>query len=189
MSVEHEAYFAYLRGRSRLAWAYRRLYLYPRLIRYLHGRVLDVGCGIGDLLAFLPGAVGAEVNPEAVAWCRARGLDVRQSQPGALPFSAAAFDSVMLDNVLEHVAEPGALLEEIRRVLAPDGTLIVGVPGERGFASDPDHKIHYDEAALRSALEAAGFRTTRVLHVPWRARWLSRVLPQYCVYGVFRRTA
>lgn len=186
--MDHAAYFEYLRGRSRLALAYRRLYLYPRLARYLHGRVLDVGCGIGDLLAFLPGSVGVEVIPEAVVWCQKQGLDVRQSSPERLPFDAAGFDSVMLDNVLEHIAEPSALLGEIRRVLASGGTLVVGVPGERGFASDPDHKVHYDEARLRSALEAAGFRTEHMLHVPWRARWLSRQLPQYCIYGIFRRT-
>jgi SAM-dependent methyltransferase len=187
MSQHDQVYFDYLRTRSSRALAYRRLFLYPRLSRYLRGRTLDVGCGIGDLLAFRPGSVGVDVNPRTVSWCRAQGLDARESQPGRLPFGDAEFESVMLDNVLEHVAEPRDLLREIHRVLQRGGILLVGVPGERGFATDPDHKVYYDEPGLRAALEAAGFRTQRVLHMPFRARWLSRRLGFYCLYGVFQR--
>jgi SAM-dependent methyltransferase len=185
--VDHAAYFDYLRSRSRLALAYRRLYLYPRLAGHLRGRVLDVGCGIGDLVAFLPGSVGVDVNAHAVAWCQAQGLDVRACGADGLPFGSGEFDSAMLDNVLEHLAEPRGLLSEIRRVLGARGSLVVGVPGERGFTSDPDHKVYYDEARLCSTVEGAGFVADRVLHVPMRSRWLNRALRQYCVYGVFRR--
>jgi len=187
--VDDETYFQYLRGRSRLALAYRRLYLYPRLCRHLRGRALDVGCGIGDMLAFRPETVGVEVNPRAVAWCRAQGLDARQSAPQSLPFGPAEFDSAILDNVLEHLAEPQPLLREIHRVLISGATLIVGVPGERGFAADPDHKVYYDERKLQQALESAGFRSMRTQHFPLRAQWLSRSLAQYCIYGVFTRSS
>lgn len=187
--MDEQAYFDYLRTRSSRALAYRRLFLYPRLCRHLRGRALDVGCGIGDLLAFRPGTVGVDVNPRAVAWCRQQGLDARQSQAGHLPFEAAEFDSAILDNVLEHIVQPEALLQEIHRVIAHGGVLLVGVPGERGYAADPDHKMYYDEARLRATVERAGFRARRVLHVPFRAGWLSRLLASYCVYGVFERAA
>lgn len=187
--MDDDAYFDYLRTRSPRALAYRRLFLYPRLCRYLRGRALDVGCGIGDLLAFRPDTVGVDINQRAVAWCRAQGLDAHQSRSGRLPFGPAEFESAILDNVLEHIAEPKDMLHEIHRVLVGGGILLVGVPGERGFAADPDHKVYYDEARLRATVESAGFRTVRVLHVPFRARWLSRVLASYCVYGVFERSA
>jgi SAM-dependent methyltransferase len=187
--LDEQAYFDYLRTRSSRALAYRRRFLYPRLCRQLRGRALDVGCGIGDLLAFRPGTVGVDVNRRAVAWCRQQGLDARESQAGRLPFEAAEFDSAILDNVLEHIAEPEDLLREVHRVVARGGVLIVGVPGERGFAADPDHKVYYDEVRLRATVERAGFRTVRALHVPFRARWLSRVLASYCVYGIFERAA
>jgi len=186
--VDEDAYFRYLRGRTRLALAYRRLYLYPRLCRHLQGRALDVGCGIGDMLAFRPHTVGVDVNQPAVAWCRAQGLDARQSTPERLPFGPAEFDSAILDNVLEHLANPQPVLQEIHRILVSGGTLLVGVPGERGFAADPDHKIYYDERKLQATVEKAGFRSDRTLHSPWRASWLSRLLTQYCIYGVFKRS-
>ena len=65
--------------------------------------------------------------------------------------------------------------------------VLVGVPGERGYASDSDHKVFYDEPTLTAALASAGFAANRVRHVPWRSRMLSRTLRQYCVYAVFRR--
>lgn len=180
-------YFDYLCARSALALAYRRRYLYPRFTRFLRGRVLDVGCGIGDFVSFCAGSVGVDVNPHAVAYCTSRGLDVRQCAAESLPFGPEEFDGVVLDNVLEHLAAPGRLLAEIRRVLRPGATLLVGVPGERGYAADPDHKVHYDEPRLRAVMEGARFAPRHVFHMPLRSGWLSRWLRQYCVYGVFTR--
>jgi SAM-dependent methyltransferase len=185
--TDHEAYFAYLKTRSRRAELYRRLYLYPLLSRHISGAALDVGCGLGDMLRFRPNTVGADVNPHSVDYCRSCGLEAHLIEDGRLPFAAGSFDTVVLDNVLEHVAGPEVLLDEIRRVLRRGGTVVVGVPGERGFASDPDHKVFYDEAALIRTLKTAGFESDRMLHVPCRAPLLSRLLRQYCVYGVFKR--
>jgi SAM-dependent methyltransferase len=185
----HEDYFVYLRGRSLSGLVYRKLWLYPRLRRLVKGRVLDVGSGIGDFLANRPGTVGVDVNPLLVEWCRGRGLDAFVMKDGALPFPDRSFDAVMLDNVLEHIAEPLPLLAEIRRVLLPDGVVVVGVPGVKGFAADPDHKVFYDEQSLTRVLERSSFTCTRVLHMPIDWRFLSRRLRQYCLYGVFRRDA
>jgi SAM-dependent methyltransferase len=181
------SYFSYLQTRSRFAWLYRCFWLYPRLCRHLPGRGLDVGCGIGDMLRCRPGTVGVDINPDAVAWCKSQGLDAHVMSPSQLPFADAEFDSVVLDNVLEHLTGPERLLAEIRRVLVPGGVLVVGVPGRRGYASDPDHKVYYDEGNLLSVVEGAAFVQERLLHMPFASRWLDRYLRQYCLYGVFRR--
>ena len=185
-----ELYGAYLMRRSRLGSLYRRHFLYPRIARRLRGRTLDIGCGIGDFLQFRPGTVGVDVNAHTVAYCKARGLDARLMEPDVLPFEGASFDSALLDNVLEHIAEPAALLGEVRRVLRPDGRLLIGVPGELGWDSDHDHKVRYDEASLGAALQAAGFAPVETFHVPlWRSAWLSRHLRQYCIFGLYRPDA
>lgn len=186
-SDQEPDYFDYLLQRSRLALFYRNWWLYPRLNRYLSGRVLDVGCGIGDLLAYRKDTVGVDINPRAVEWCRRQGHDARVMDPDVLPFGDAEFDGVVLDNVLEHLSEPAPLLAEIRRVLPVGGTLIVGVPGRKGYASDPDHKIFYDGDALVGALAAAGFGTRKVLHMPMKSAWMDENMPQFCMYGVFTR--
>ena len=185
--TDQHAYFAYLKTRSWRAQLYRRFILYPLLNRHMTGVALDVGCGLGDMLAFRRNTLGADVNPHAVDHCRSRGFDARLIENGRLPFAAESFDTVVLDNVLEHVPDPEPLMHEIRRVLKAGGRVLVGVPGERGYASDSDHKVYYDESTLTATLASAGFQASRVLHVPCRSRMLSRTLRQYCVYGVFGR--
>lgn len=182
-----DKYFTYLRRRSRLGYLYRSKILYPTLGRFLSGRTLDIGCGLGDFLASTPRAVGVDVNPKAVEFCTGRGLDARLMQPDILPFDDNVFDSAVLDNVLEHISMPQPLLTEIARVLGPRGVLIVGVPGELGFRSDPDHKVFYSRKSLRATLECAGFERVRSFAMPLPFRFLTRHVRSYCEYGVFRK--
>jgi SAM-dependent methyltransferase len=183
----HESYFEYLKTRSLTGLFYRRLYLYPKLCRHLDGRVLDVGCGLGDMLTFRPNTVGVDINSRVVEWCKAKGLDAKLMQPDALPFQSGTFSSIVLDNVLEHLLAPGPLLSEIHRVLTTGGRLVVGVPGRRGYDADTDHKVFYNEIFLTKKLAEYDFVCQKMLHMPLRCPWLSHYLPQYCIYGIFTR--
>ena len=177
----------YLRGRSLKALIYRRNFLYPRICRYLSGRVIDVGCGLGDFLTFRPNTVGIDVNPEIVGWCRSQGLEADLLLDGSrLPFPDKAFQGAVMDNVLEHISEPDGILAEVRRVLEPGGNFVVGVPGRRGYASDPDHKVFYDEESFVRTLHDAGFSRIDLFHMPFRSSWLDKRMRQYCIYGVFK---
>lgn len=183
--MENTEYFEYLSGRSILGLLYRRYFLYPKLARHLQGDTLDIGCGIGDLLRFWPGMKGVDVNPTTVDFCRSQGLDVSLMPFDELPFPTATFDRLVLDNVLEHLVAPMPLLSEISRVLRPGGRVIVGVPGSRGYAQDPDHKIFYDEPGLINVLNKAGFQARTIFHAPARSAFLERKMRQYCIYGEF----
>jgi len=183
--AENDEYFNYLKQRSRLGLLYRKFLLYPKLIKYLRGEVLDVGCGIGDMLRFRPGTIGADINPLTIDWLKSQGLNAYLMESDKLPFRDAGFDSVVLDNVLEHIADPTVLLSEIKRVLRPSGWLLLGVPGERGYASDDDHKVFYGQDLLTSVISAAGFRPITFFYTPFRSRWLDVNVRQYCLYGVF----
>lgn len=185
--VDFQTYNRYLKDRSRLGYLYRRFWLYPRLTRYLDGTVLDIGCGIGDMLSFRASTVGVDINPINVEHCRALGLDARVMEPDILPFADSHFNGAILDNVLEHIADPTALLAEARRVLVPGGRLICGVPGEKGYASDSDHKIFYSEHALTDRLAQAGFEQRSLLRAPINVPALGGVMRQYCIYGIFNR--
>ncbi len=180
-------YFDYLKNRSFFGFLYRKFWLYPKLSRHLKGKLLDVGCGLGDFLKFYRGGVGVDINPRAVEWCSELGLDARIMDLDTLPFDNAVFNGVVLDNVLEHLVDPLPLLSEIKRVLMFGGILIIGVPGLKGYASDPDHKKYYDESELLKTAEENNFRLLKMMHMPIKSDWLNHNISQYCLYGIFIR--
>ncbi len=97
---------------------------------YLNGlppatRVLDAGCGEGVLVEEFAGRLAIEGLDEHYSSAR-----VRRGSLLALPYPDAAFDRVLCLDVLEHLtfADQPAALAELRRVLAPEGELLVSVP-------------------------------------------------------------
>ena len=180
-----QEYYEYLTKRSIHGYLYRRYVFHPRIIKYIKGKCLDVGCGIGDFVKHCPDCIGVEINDMLVEFCVERGLDVQLSQPDKLPFGENSFDSIMLDNVLEHLSDPSALMQEISRVLRIAGVLVVGVPGTKGYASDPDHKIFYDKELLIRTIECYGYELENILNIPLPG--LSNVLKSFCIFGVFRK--
>ena len=97
-------------------------------------RSLDVGCGVGAVVAALRAlgrdALGCDVSGPSVETARAESgpyFEVMASQ-SSLPYPDASFDVVGCMNVLEHVADPSALLNEMCRVLSPAGTLVIFSP-------------------------------------------------------------
>jgi SAM-dependent methyltransferase len=119
-------------------------------------RLLDAGCGTGgNLVAFgsLGPAVGVDPSPRAVAACRARGLtNVQQSSLESLPFQDAAFDLVLMTDVLEHIADDTAALRELHRVAAPGATLILTVPAYQWLWSPHDVEMHHQRRYTRPGL-------------------------------------
>jgi ubiquinone/menaquinone biosynthesis C-methylase UbiE len=90
------------------------------------GRVLDLGCGTGRNLPLLPGdAVGVDpaLEPLRRARRRAPGRRLVQARAEALPFRDGAFDTAVSGLVFCSVDDPAAGLGEVRRILAPGGTL------------------------------------------------------------------
>lgn len=184
--TDHLTYFKYLQKRSLLGGLYRKYWLYPKIARRVDGEVLDIGCGIGDFLSFYGNAVGADVNPHTVEWCRDLGYKVSQIENGRLPFAESSFACVLLDNVIEHIEDPSFLLEEIYRVMRHDGVFIVGVPGKKGFASDPDHKVFYSLEELKETVMLKPFQFEGSFASPFGWTRLGDFLRQFAIYGIFR---
>ncbi len=105
-------------------------------------RVLDAGCGTGygcAALAVAAGSVaGADVAAEAIQYARTHygrpNTGFVQASCTALPFPDASFDLVISFEVIEHLGEWGALLSELRRVLAPGGECIISTPNRAYYA-------------------------------------------------------
>jgi SAM-dependent methyltransferase len=128
-------------------------------------RILDVGCGTGANLKMLAGlgrAEGVDISPQAVEFCRERGLDsVKLGAVEELPYENDSFDLVTALDVIEHLDDDVAGLREMRRVLRPEGRLLLFVPAFMflwGVQDDvSNHRRRYTLPSLLKAVEAAGF--------------------------------
>ena len=157
----------------------RRRILLQVLNRYLgpdgsHARrILDVGCGTGTMLTHLAAygkAEGVDVDEEAIAFCRERGLhDVRHGEATNLPFADASFDLVTALDVVEHLDDDVAAFREMKRVLRPGGRILVTVPAHRFLWGDQDevnmHKRRYVARELRDRLIQSGFDVMRTSYM------------------------
>ncbi|MEM6523613.1 MAG: class I SAM-dependent methyltransferase [Bacteroidota bacterium] len=187
---EHKAYSEYLRSRKKISYIYKKFWLYPILNKYLNGKVLDVGCGIGDFLSFRKGTIGIDINENNVDFCLKRGLNAKMIKSGVFPVGDSQIDAVIMDNVLEHIIDPTQVLSEIKRVIKKGGNFVIGVPGIKGYQADPDHKKFYKEKNLIELLNGYNFRLIKFLHAPLmiKSTFLDKKIRQYCIYGVFEFT-
>ncbi|MDR2617560.1 MAG: class I SAM-dependent methyltransferase [Treponema sp.] len=101
-------------------------------------RVLDIGCATGTLLAELRDrgwdCTGVEIcGPEAAYARKERGLDVRSRPLEENRFPENYFDAVLASHLIEHLNNPGSLVREALRILAPEGVFIVTTPNIAGF--------------------------------------------------------
>ncbi|MGO9763869.1 MAG: class I SAM-dependent methyltransferase [Solirubrobacteraceae bacterium] len=137
------------------------------------GRLLDVGCGRGDLGSWFVrrgwSVVGVEPSVHACELARSRGVDARAGTLAEVKLEPSTYDAVVFRQSLEHVTDPVGDLRRARQALRNGGVAIVSVPnfgcwqsnrfGGSWFHLDlPRHRFHFNANALRIVLERAGFR-------------------------------
>ena len=136
------------------------------------GRLLDVGSGSGNLLILAEKlgwqATGVDFDPQAVATATAKGLLVHCGSLEEQSFADGSFDLITMTHVIEHLDDPVRTLRECRRVLAPDGALLVSTPNVRSWGHTvfekcwigldvPRHIYVFGSASLQRVAQSAGF--------------------------------
>jgi SAM-dependent methyltransferase len=163
--MEEDRSHWWFRGRLAVILATLRRALPPRRVR-----LLELGCGTGNVLAALAEfgeAVGMDAHAELTAAGRATGLDVRVGHlPDDLGVAPGWAEVVLLLDVIEHVDDDVETLSAARRAVGDGGLLVVTVPAYRWLWSGHDevlgHRRRYTAGELRAAVERAGFRVLRV---------------------------
>jgi SAM-dependent methyltransferase len=129
--------------------------------RHVAGKdVLDAACGEGYGSAWLArhakSVTGLDIDVPTIASARAKyaapALRFEVGSVAAMPFANASFDCAVSFETLEHLAEQDAMLAELRRVLRPDGVLIISTPNrleytdKRNFRNEFHvHELYEDE--------------------------------------------
>jgi 2-polyprenyl-3-methyl-5-hydroxy-6-metoxy-1,4-benzoquinol methylase len=151
------------------------------------GRLLDVGCGGGEVLALARkyyDCVGIEPSCRAAATTRSRHIPVIESTFEQAEIEPHSFDEVILDSVIEHVQSPREVLEKVNSILRMQGVVVLKTPkfggpayrrhgaGWNGFRHGY-HTFLFTGGTLGKFLNGAGFE---VLRAPRRDRMLDDIL-------------
>lgn len=149
-------------------------------------RILDLGCGNGDLAAKIAAAgatvVAVDAAPDLVAASRARGLDARQADGQNLAFDRE-FDAVFSNAALHWMKDADAVIAGVRRALKPGGRFVAEMGGHnnvaavvvalsavlarRGIDGRAHNPWYFPSAeAYAAKLEAAGFQVDDIAIIP-----------------------
>jgi SAM-dependent methyltransferase len=139
-------------------------------------RVLDAGAGEGSYRGHFKAQqyCGLDLGVGDGAWDYSK-LDVL-GDLSLLPFRDGTFEATLNVVTLEHVREPARVVEELARILAPGGRVLIVAPHEWEEHQQPHDYFRYTRYGLRYLLERAGFRDIRVEPVGGFFRLLSRRL-------------
>jgi len=112
-----------------------------KLLNRRKGFLLDIGCGSGVQIEVIQKsyprlAIGIDINRNALRYARGKninGASFIQADVHHLPFRDSCIDQVISAEIVEHVSRPELMLNEIRRVLVPDGEVVITTPNERSI--------------------------------------------------------
>jgi ubiquinone/menaquinone biosynthesis C-methylase UbiE len=150
--------------------------------------VLDAACGEGYGSFLLAGSaatvVGADIDAAAVAHASQRyasraNLRYTCASVTALPMADASVDLIVSFETIEHLEPQAAMLDEFRRVLTPEGALVISSPNKPVYSGEAGARNEYHVRELtRDELEAA-----LATHFPCRAWYGQRVLAHSAVWS------
>ena len=158
------------------------------------GRLLDIGCGVGDFLVHVQqkGWEVAGIEPSDDA------KSITQNRLGFLPldpsestsFADRSFDVITMWHVLEHIDDLKTQLSELKRLLKPGGRLIIALPNYKSFDCQhykdkwaawdvPRHLNHFSPDVICSIISSIGMDFVDNQKLKWDAYYISFMSERY----------
>jgi SAM-dependent methyltransferase len=172
---------------------------YRRVWRRSPGRLLDVGCGTGDMAAVFArhgwDVSAVEPSARAAEYARAMGIDTVTGTVAQAPWPPGSFDAILFNHSLEHIDDPAYALAQAARLLRPGGLAAIAVPNfgswhRRAFGSAwfqldlPRHLQHFDRRSLTALVRRAGLHPVAIGAASMRPSPLGSL--QYLAFGRLR---
>ena len=169
------------------------------------GRVLDVGCGVGNFLALAASrgweCYGIDFDADAIAAGKRtfglEHLEVASLADYAARHAGETFDLITFFDVLEHLDDHNAFLESVTRLLAPSGAVALSVPYRYAWRwlipndLPPRHLTRWDERSLANILARHGLAIAFVSRYPASLRFIVMKLRfrfgGWATFGLVRR--
>ncbi len=153
-------------------WYQERRFVLDKLLKQLGppGRALDIGAACGGNTRILSqngwAATALDYSAAGPEICRRRGVTAIRGDATRLPFSSSSLDLVVAYDVLEHIDEDAAVVQEVRRVLRPGGHFLIAVPADPALWSAHDdavyHRRRYTPESLNHVISANRFEISRM---------------------------
>ena len=167
--------------------AAEHLHRYAYASRIARGkRVLDIGCGEGYgsaiLAAHAASVIGVDLDAATVAHAHRKysnaNLDFLIASAAELPFSLR-FDLAVCFEVLEHLEDQIGMVAEIRRVLTPEGVLIISTPDKRTYTDETgfENPFHVHELYLEELEELLRGQFSQIQMLGQEFQCVSRIYP------------
>lgn len=164
------------------------------LLNQLHpgkGNLLDIGAGTGDFLVLAKSngwnITGMEPSDKAKASAEKKGVPFAKSTED---LEAQSFDIITMWHVLEHVPNLDKQIKELKRLLKPDGTIIIAVPNFRSFDAKyyrrfwagfdvPRHLWHFSKKAIKILFQKEQMKVEKMLPMKFDAFYVSLLSEKY----------
>lgn len=144
------------------------------LVNYSAPRILDIGCGTGFNIEYLQThgykrVTGLDFSLEALSFCRSRHLSNLSCGDGTRPpFSGESFDVIMALDLIEHLADDVQALQELARLLKPNGSLVIFTPAFNFLWGLQDevsyHYRRYTAGELRQKVAEVGLKINKLTY-------------------------
>jgi SAM-dependent methyltransferase len=145
--------------------------LVPAIHQYLHGRVLDIGCGNKTKRLLVDDSVTEYVGLDQEQSLHDRSQIDLIGRADRIPEADGSFDGVLCTAVLEHLEEPRAALAESLRVLKPGGYAIYTVPLFWYLHEEPRDFYRYTRHGLQYLFDSVGYQIVELK--PASGFWLT----------------
>lgn len=175
---------------------YEHLHRYAWCAPVLLGKdVLDIACGEGYgaalIAAHAASVIGVDISPEAVEhasaqYSRLSNLRFEQGSAAAIPLPDASVDVAVSFETIEHLLEQEAMLSEIKRVLRPDGFLVLSSPNKDVYAkyNGAHNEYHVKELRLDELQTLLSTEFPAVRYYSQRFSVVSGIFPLSSVPGI-----